>query len=647
MYIKTSLFNGIKEPLIYKIPSEWGSVTIGSIVVVPLRAKKEYGYVLEIMYEKPDLPFTIKEALSVIDFPTDLHYFEFLKKLCDYHHILIPTVLQRIKNFLKTEQESEVESNFSEDTSTEILLTDEQQAIVDYLIPAITEGIYTPALIHGVTGSGKTEVYKKIFIQALDENKSVLFLVPEVTLAVQFEKLFKRCFKDNYTIVSFHCATSEKDKKTLWNNLLNNKPQLIIGVHLPVLLPLKNLGLIIVDEEHEVGFQEKKHPRINSKEAAIMRAQEYNIPIVLGSATPSITSLYNVTHKQWKLFTIIKRFKGAFPQVKLVSLLDKKERKHFWISTELYKAIHKQLVDKKQTIIFINRRGMSFFVQCKSCSFIFECTNCSVSLTLHDGDILRCHYCNYAHKQTEHCPACKQQEFLKKGIGTQQITQVLQKLFPAARIGRADLDATVNKKNWQKTITAFENQELDILVGTQTITKGYDFPHVTLVGIIWADIDLNFPFYNAHEIALQKIIQVAGRAGRHSDTSTVIVQTLGTHDIFNYISEEQYKHFYAYESEHRKELLYPPYARFAEITIKHSKQEVVEKESYLIAQQLCRQKDIIVLGPTDPSIAKIKKIFSKKIFIKASSFGAIKNAYNGLEIKHFKSTIHFTPNPLS
>jgi primosomal protein N' (replication factor Y) len=227
--------------------------------------------------------------------------------------------------------------------------------------------------------------------------------------------------------------------------------------------------------------------------------------------------------------------------------------------------------------------------------------------------MLRCHYCNHAQLQPSLCPYCSHSEFLKKGIGTQHITQTLQKLFPDARIGRADMDTTVNKRVWQETITAFENQELDILVGTQTITKGYDFPHVTLVGIIWADIDLNFPFYNAHETALQKIIQVAGRAGRHYNTSKVIVQTIGTHDIFSYINEEHYKEFYNQEIEQRKELCYPPFGRFAEITLKHTVQELVEKESMQIAHHLrLHNETITVLGPSDPAVAKVKKTFSKK-----------------------------------
>lgn len=646
MYIKVSLFNGIKEPLFYKAPTDWSNIQIGTIVIVPLRAKKEYGYIVEIITEKPNLPFTIKEALSLVDFPSDIHYLEFIQNLCEYHQIPVTTILQRIKNFLR---ETEIQEPHSINTTTpkSVILTEEQQIIVNALTSAITEGVYTPTLIHGVTGSGKTEVYKKLFIHALQENKSILFLVPEVTLAVQFEHLFKKSLNSHYAITSFHCATSAKDKHILWNNLIHNKPQLIIGVHLPVLLPIHNLGLIVVDEEHEVGFQEKKHPRINSKEAAIIRAQKYNIPIVLGSATPSITSLYNIHHRGWKFFKITKRFKGAFPTIEIVSLLDKKERKNFWISTQLHKAIEQQLKDRKQTIIFINRRGISFFVQCKECSFVFHCDNCSVSLTLHDGEILRCHYCNFTQKQPPACPSCSKNEFLKKGIGTQHITQVIQKLFPQARIGRADMDTTINKKVWQKTITAFEDQELDILVGTQTITKGYDFPNVTLVGIIWADIDLNFPFYNAQESALQKIIQVAGRSGRHLLNSKVIIQTLGYHDIFKYISEEEYTNFYESEIEHRHELSYPPFNRLAEISIKHTNQEIVEKESIAIAHSLHQFPDITVLGPTDPGVAKIKKIFSKKIFIKSTSFVAIIYAYKTLTSKRFKCTLHFTPNPLS
>lgn len=315
-----------------------------------------------------------------------------------------------------------------------------------------------------------------------------LLSLPEVSLALEFEQRLRKEFSETIPLFSFHSATSAKNKKIVWQQLLDGKPVVIIGVHLPVLMPIANLGLIIIDEEHEVGYQEKKHPKINTKEAALWRAKIAQIPILLGSATPSLATLYNVKTRGWDIFHLHQRFAGSFPQIKTVSLLEKKERrKNFWITQELSQALTTCLQKKEQAIIFLNRRGFSFFVQCKNCSFVFSCLNCSVSLTLHKDNLLICHYCGISCAQPTVCTQCKASadSLLKKGIGTQQVVSILQSLFPYARIGRADLDATSKKKHWQQTMADFSQGKLDILVGTQTITKGYHFPNVTLVGIIW------------------------------------------------------------------------------------------------------------------------------------------------------------------
>ncbi|MDZ4152700.1 MAG: primosomal protein N', partial [Methylicorpusculum sp.] len=390
-------------------------------------------------------------------------------------------------------------------------------------------------------------------------------------------------------LYSFHSATSVKLKKQVWQALLKKEACVIIGVHVPVLLPHPNLGLIIVDEEHEAGYQEKKHPKVNSKEAAILRASLHKIPIVLGSATPSIASLYNVKHRGWHFFQLKKRFAGAFPKIKTVSLTEKKgARRSFWISKELELAIGEQLRKQEQTIIFLNRRGFSFFVQCKACSFVVSCANCSVSLTLHGNNQLTCHYCGYAIPMPTKCPGCKASEdqLLKKGIGTQQIVSILEKLFPTARIGRADLDVTSKKNIWQQTVTAFELGTLDILVGTQTITKGFHFPNVSLVGIIWADLNLHFPVYNSAETTLQQIIQVAGRAGRQKPDSTIIVQSMIEHPIFRFMHEIDYLNFYTHELHNREELSYPPYGRLIEIELKHVHEQMVEQDANNLAEKL-------------------------------------------------------------
>jgi len=245
----------------------------------------------------------------------------------------------------------------------------------------------------------------------------------------------------------------------------------------------------------------------------------------------------------------------------------------------------------------------------------------------------------------EACPECKDKEFIRKGIGTQQVVSILEQMFPKARVGRADLDLTVNRKLWQQTITAFEKRDLDILVGTQTITKGYHFPHVTLVGILWADINLNFPLFNAHETTLQQLIQVAGRAGRNHEKSTVIMQAMADHPIFKYVTETEYLAFYEREIEQRLIVGYPPTKRLEEIELKHANEETVEKEGMRLAFELMKHKNIIVLGPAQPPVSRIKKIFSRKIYLKADNFNHISDALKSINQKYYKSTLFFTPNP--
>ena len=291
-------------------------------------------------------------------------------------------------------------------------------------------------------------------------------------------------------------------------------------------------------------------------------------------------------------------------------------------------------------------------MQCTACGEIPHCEQCAVSLTLHKDNILRCHYCTYHMPAPTECSSCKGTAFLKKGIGTQQVVTILEKIFPTARIARADLDTTVNKKQWTETVQRFENGDIDILIGTQTITKGYHFPKVTLVGILWADINLSIPMYNAAEVTLQQLIQVAGRAGRQSEESKVIVQTMITHPIFEYLHEQDYTQFFASEIKKRIEVGYPPVVRFAEIECKHPHLQTVEDDSYKLVQGLklsaaSNKKELIILGPSEPPVSKIKNIHARKIYIKAESIGAIIETYSTIDKRAFASSLYFTPNPLS
>lgn len=561
-------------------------------------------------------------------------------------------LIKRFRKFIEQKNITESENNTSECSVQTAILSDDQTKAFNKIAPHIEQQNYNVTVLHGVTGSGKTEVYKKLIRTALQQNKTALLLLPEVTLALQFEIIMRQSFPST-PVLGFHSASTAKQKKDLWHTLTNNKPALIIGVHLPVLLPIANLGLILIDEEHECGYQEKKHPCINSKEVAIMRAHKYNIPIVLGSATPSISSLYNLKRPNWQLVEMPKRFAGAFPKIKVVELNNKIKQPHFLISKELANAIQNKLNKKEQTIIFLNRRGYSFFVQCKPCKYIFYCDSCSVSLTLHKDDTLRCHYCEFKQTMPKICPGCKVSKgFLKKGVGTQQIVSVLEKIFPYANIARADLDTTLKKKEWQETVEKFQNKKIDILVGTQTITKGYHFPGVTLVGILWADINLHMPVFNAAETTLQQILQVAGRAGRQSANSEVIVQAMTKHEIFNYLEEINYLNFYKNEIKKRAIVNYPPITRLAEIEIKHADENIVEKEIYKFYKVLEKNRlqistRIEILGPVKPIVSKLKNWHMRQIYLKSVNIADLINLFKQVDQSNYQSRIFFTPNPLS
>lgn len=651
MYITVRLLNNFSKELTYAVPQELcDKVFKGSMVQVPLQRRLEAAIVVMINNRDQTYPFKIRPIDSIYPFPGDTTYHQFAKQISSFHQIDPLYILKRVKNFLtEKEDEDELEVDIQhDDLLKNVSLTDEQQVAYQVIMQDIEQKKYQATVLHGVTGSGKTEVYKKLISSLLAAGKTSMLLLPEVSLAIQFEKLLNAQMH-GVEIFGFHSATTVKQKRILWQALLQNKPCIIIGVHLPVFLPIANLGIIIVDEEHDAGYQEKSHPKIHSRNAALLKASLLKIPVVLGSATPSISSLWNIESKGWRLLTLKNRFAGQFPSVQVVALSDKKERKNFWISSQLYSAIQQQLIKKEQTIIFINRRGFSFFVQCLQCTYIFSCTNCSVSLTLHEDGRLICHYCNFTLKTHEICPDCKGKEFLRKGIGTQQVVAILQRLFPSAIIERADLDTTSKKKIWQQTVQNFYDKKIDILVGTQSISKGYHFPHVTLVGILWADVNLHFPMYNAAETTLQQLIQVAGRAGRQSNESRVIVQTMTPHALFNFINEQDYLRFYESEIVKRQMVGYPPAQHIAEIEIRHETQSVVEQDAQIIADRLIDNapNDVIVLGPVPAVIYRVQKTFCQKIYLKSMSRTMMIRLFADLEEKQFASSLFFTIDPVA
>ena len=653
MFVEIKLLNNFPKLLTYQVPEHLiAKIVPGILVQVPLQNRIESGMVVKIVPAK-NFGFAIKEIQDIYQLPDDSLYSSFIQKLAAYHHIDVIDLLYRMKSFLGQEAELEEHIPSVHEKNVMHVLTSEQEIAYQAIVQDVVVQKYKVSCLQGVTGSGKTEVYKHLIQAAITHNKSVILLLPEVSLAMRFEHLLKATFPE-YALFGFHSGTSASLKKQVWNNLLQEKPCIIIGVHLPTLLPIKNVGLVIVDEEHEAGYQEKKHPRIHTRDAAILRAHHYQIPIVLGSATPSFSTLWNVKQKGWNHFELKQRFSGNFPHMQFVNLHDKKPRKHFWISDPLYKAMQDRLVKKEQIIIFINRRGYSFFVQCKSCGLIPTCNQCSVSLTLHNDYQLLCHYCGHTKLFETHCFECKQDEavFLKKGVGTEQVVTIIEKLFHYAKIARADMQTTSKKKMWQETVENFAQGKIDILVGTQTVTKGYHFPGVTLVGVLWADLHLHFPFYNASETAFQQLIQVAGRAGRQSETSLVIVQTLAQHEIFSVLDERKYVQFYEQELQSRMLLGYPPAAYLAEIEIIGSQESIVEDDAKKVGSIIREfiEKNALkvqILGPVPALVYCIKNRWTQKIYLKAALSKDLHAAYQAIDCAVLQSSIYFTPNPVS
>jgi len=644
--------------LSYRIPEDFRSVvTIGTFVIIPIKNREVIGVVTSLYSEKQPSSFALRDIIGVKKELSDALYLAFLKTISWYYQVKKEFFFTHLWNFLNSDNKKDKKVTVEAQDTQQIMptLTKEQQEIVDVIAPDIITPKNSISLIHGVTGSGKTECYKALIKEAILAKKIALLLLPEVTLAQAFEHRLKKEMPD-VTIYGFHSGNSKKERAAVFDALQQSNPILIIGVHLPIMLPIATLGLIIIDEEHDSGYQEKNHPKLNTKEIALFRGQQYNIPVVLGSATPSITTLYNIEHKSWRLFSLHTRFSGSFPIVKQVSLLEKDRRKSFWISKQLEREIANRLEKKEQTLIFLNRRGLHFFVQCSACSFIFTCSSCAVSLTLHENNTLMCHYCARTMQLAKRCPQCTKSEknFIKKGTGTQQLVTMLHSLFPQATIARLDADVRKKTGATENVLEKMQNGSIDILVGTQSIARGLHFEKVSLVGIIWADLHFHLPIYNAVEHAMQQLIQVAGRAGRSNTTkeNLVVVQTMTNHQALSYLSEKEYRNLYQQECANRKQFSYPPFVRLAEIELRNKDEKLLEVESQKIVKTLeeynmQKGMSVRILGPTKPAITKIDNVYYMKLYLKSRQISDIIQLYKYISENNYESKHFFIPNSTS
>jgi primosomal protein N' (replication factor Y) len=506
-------------------------------------------------------------------------------------------------------------------------------------------------LLHGITSSGKTEVYTKLIQDVLDTGKQVLFLLPEIALTTQIISRLEVYFGDQISV--FHSKYSMNERVEVWNNVLENKPKarIILGARSSIFLPFSNLGLIVVDEEHETSYKQiEPSPRYNARDAAVVLANIHSAKVLLGSATPSLESYFNAQNKKYGFVELNRRHGNVLlPKIELIDVKEKQRKKemngHF--SDQMLHLIQEALDEKEQVILFQNRRGFSPVVECKTCGISPQCPNCDVSLTFHKyRQELRCHYCNYQRAMPNSCGACGSATLDTKGFGTEQIELELKSLFPDFKIGRMDLDTTRGKFGYQKIIGAFEAREIDILVGTQMLSKGLDFDNVTLVGVLSADSMLNFPDFRAHERAYQLMVQVSGRAGRAKKQGKVAIQTYNPHhQILQQVSTTNYTEMYKEQLQERWQYKYPPYFRLIKITLKHRDYNKVDNGVNWLAKALQNSFGEYVLGPTAPAVSRIRNQYIKNIVIKIPPKQSLVNTKKQLtKIKNtFEAVKDFRP----
>ena len=477
-------------------------------------------------------------------------------------------------------------------------------------------------LLHGVTSSGKTEIYVKLIEDMISIGKQVLYLLPEIALTTQLVSRLQDYFGKKVAV--FHSRYSSHERVEVWNNVLHNLPraQLVLGARSSVFLPFQNLGLVIVDEEHEHSYKQfDPAPRYHARDTAIILANLFKSKTLLGSATPSLESYYNAKQGKYGLVELNYRYNNVLmPDIELVDIKDKHKRKrmkgHF--SDRLVEEMTDALKEGQQIILFQNRRGFSPIVECNTCGHSPQCPNCDVSLTFHQfKNELRCHYCGYHIAMQQQCMACGSVELDSKGFGTEQVEEEAKTLFPDAKVARMDLDSTRGKYGYEKIINAFEQQEIDILVGTQMLTKGLDFRNVKLVGIMNADNMLNFPDFRAHERSFQLMLQVSGRAGRTDIRGKVLIQTYNPyHQILKQVSTNNYVQMYEEQLNERHNYKYPPIYRLIKITLRHRDFQKVNSSADWYAKSLRQVFDNYVLGPEFPPVSRIRNQYHKNILVK-------------------------------
>lgn len=494
-----------------------------------------------------------------------------------------------------------------------------QQQAHDRIVAQLTEK--NVCLLHGVTSSGKTEIYIHLIEEAIQQGKQVLYLLPEIALTTQITERLKRVFGARLGI--YHSKFPDAERVEIWQKQLSEEPyDIILGVRSSIFLPFKNLGLIIVDEEHETTYkQQDPAPRYHARNAAIVLASLYGAKVLLGTATPSIETYYNATTGKYGLVELTERYKEIqLPEVVPVDIkeLARKKRMTGQFSRLLLSEMSEALSRKEQVILFQNRRGFAPMIECRTCGWVPRCKNCDVSLTYHKKmNQLTCHYCGYTIPLPQSCPACEGVELVNRGFGTEKIEDDVKLLFPDARVARMDMDTTRTRSAYERIIADFEQGKTDILIGTQMVSKGLDFDHVSVVGILNADTMMNYPDFRAYERAYQLMAQVSGRAGRKNKRGKVILQTKSIdHPIIGQVMANNYEEMAMYQLAERQMFQYPPYYRLVYVYLKNKNAALLEQMARVMSEKLRAVFGNRVWGPADPPVARIQLLYIKKIVVK-------------------------------
>ena len=476
-------------------------------------------------------------------------------------------------------------------------------------------------LLHGVTSSGKTEIYIHLIFKALQEHKQVLYLLPEIALTVQITNRLRCVFGNKLGI--YHSRYNDEERVEIWQKQLSNEPyEVILGARSAVFLPFQRLGLVIIDEEHENSFrQQDPAPRYHARSVAIVLAQMYGAKTLLGTATPSIESYRNAQLGKYGLVTLSQRYKDIqLPTIEVVDIKDLRRRKLMSgpFSPRLIAAVRDALQRGEQAILFQNRRGFAPMIECRTCGWVPHCPNCDVSLTYHKSmNVLTCHYCGYTERVPEQCPNCESKDIKGRGYGTEKIEDEIMEVFPDARIARMDLDTTRTKNAYERLINDFSAGKTNLLIGTQMVSKGLDFDHVSVVGILDADNMLNYPDFRAYEHAFTMMAQVSGRAGRKGKQGLVILQTKNPElPVIQQVVNNSYTAFYKSQLEERTAFHYPPFFHLIYIYIKHRNNDIVESASMELGSRIREIFGNRVLGPDKPTVARVKTLHIRKVMLK-------------------------------